>query len=66
MLLKVSRKELQKYGLLVCECGWPENNHFSFGKRKCANTNSCSGYKEVPRIGSLIKSKNKLKRKIKP
>jgi hypothetical protein len=42
----MSRKKARELGILVCECGYPENNHFSFGKRTCAHTKVCTGYKE--------------------
>lgn len=54
MLIKLTRKEALSLGLLVCKCGYPPNNHFDFGKKLCAHTNKCTGYKEKLRIGKLV------------
>lgn len=53
--IKFTMKDARSLGLLVCECGYPKNNHFDFGKKVCAHTDKCKGYKEVPRYGKLIK-----------
>lgn len=52
--IEMTRKQAMEYGLLICECGWPKNNHFDFGKKVCAHTKACKGYKEVARVGKLI------------
>lgn len=53
--IKMTQQEGYERGLLVCECGWPKNNHYDFGKKECAHNNTCTGYKEVARVGKLIK-----------
>jgi len=54
--IRFTRKEALELGLLVCEnCGYPENNHFSFGKKPCAHDSKCKEYKEVVRYGKLVK-----------
>ena len=54
--IKLDKKEAEALGLLVCgSCGYPRNNHFSFGKKLCAHSNECKGYKEVSRAGHIIK-----------
>lgn len=55
VIIKMSRKEALEYGLLVCKCGYPENNHFSTGKRECAHDKQCTGYREISRMGTLLK-----------
>lgn len=55
VVIKYTRMQAKELGLLVCECGWPENNHFSFGKKVCAHNPTCKGYKEKAKIGKLIK-----------
>lgn len=57
--IKFTRREAHALGLLFCACGYPENNHFDFGKRLCAHTNRCKGYKEVPKLGTLVNQKDK-------
>lgn len=52
--IKMTKTEARSQGLLVCECGWPKNNHFDFGKKQCAHSDKCSGWKEVARIGKLV------------
>lgn len=53
--IKMSRKDAKELGLLVCQCGWPKNNHFDFGEKKCAHSKRCKGYKERSRRGKIIK-----------
>ena len=62
IILEITRREAKEFGLLICECGWPENNHFKFGRKKCAHDLSCTGYKEVSRIGKILRSRNESKR----
>ena len=52
---KMTRGDANKLGLLICKCGWPENNHFDFGNRPCAHSTACRGYEEIARRGRLIK-----------
>lgn len=52
--IQMTKKQAMELGLLVCECGYPKNNHFNFGKKLCAHTDKCKGYKEVARVGKLI------------
>lgn len=58
MLIKLTREEALKYGLLSCKhCGLPPNNHFDWGKKLCAHKKDCPGYEEKARVGTLIRSK---------
>ena len=55
--IKFTIKEARSLDLLICECGWPENNHFSpdiDGKRLCAHTDKCKGFNEVVRRGQKV------------
>lgn len=52
--IEMTTKDAMALGLLVCECGWPKNNHFVFGKKQCAHNKKCTGYKEKARRGKLI------------
>jgi hypothetical protein len=60
LTFRFTRKRALELGLLTCgNCGWPENNHFSFaaaghpigdhGKGPCAHDNTCKSYREVQR-----------------
>lgn len=63
--IQMSREEALKFGLLTCgNCFWPENNHWDYGARLCAHTDDCKGYKEVARVGKLVKRKRAKTRKI--
>lgn len=53
--IKMTQQEAYEQGLLICECGWPKNNHFSFDKQVCAHNKDCAGYKEIARYGKLVK-----------
>lgn len=55
VVIKFTRQEAKELGLLICTCGWPENNHFAFEERKCAHSHLCKGYKEVPKRGKFVK-----------
>lgn len=57
--IRFTRIEAKALGLFICECGYPENNHFDFGKRLCAHSSKCTGYKERIRYGTLVKQRNK-------
>jgi|APFre7841882654_1041346.scaffolds.fasta_scaffold31242_6 hypothetical protein len=53
--IRLTRKEARELGLLVCgNCGYPENNHFSWGKKPCAHDPKCKEYKEVARRGKIV------------
>jgi hypothetical protein len=59
-LIEFTKKEADSLGLFICECGWPENNHFDFSvlgdkKRPCAHNKKCKNYRPKSRIGKLIK-----------
>ena len=56
--IKMTRKDAKGLGLLICTCGYPENNHYNFGKRECAFT-FCGGYEEIARCGKIIKKARK-------
>jgi len=60
--VKFTRNEAKKLGLLICTCGYPENNHFDFGKKTCAHTSNCKGYKEVLRWGKVVPPKKSPKK----
>jgi hypothetical protein len=63
--IKMSREDALKFGLLTCgNCYWPPNNHFDFGDRTCAHDSECKGYKEVARVGKLVKQRRGKTRKI--
>lgn len=55
MKIEMTRKQATKLGLLICQCGYPKNNHFDFGKKLCAHNSKCKGYKETARYGRIIK-----------
>jgi hypothetical protein len=52
--IKISIEDLKRYGLETCECGHPENNHFSYPTKVCARC-SCKKYKFKLRAGVVIK-----------
>lgn len=57
--IKMTRQEALEMGLLVCECGWPENNHWEghhggHNNRTCPHNPLCTGFKERARRGKLI------------
>ena len=54
IIISFTRREAESLGLLVCECGYPKNNHFDFDEKVCAHTTKCTGYKEIARNGKLI------------
>ena len=57
--IEMTRRQAYSFGLLICECGYPKNNHFDFGKKVCPHTNECKGYKEIARVGKLLKVREK-------
>lgn len=63
--MEFTKKEAESLGLLTCECGYPKNNHFDFGKKVCAHTENCTGYKEVARVGKILPTATNTKAKSK-
>lgn len=62
--IEFSMKEALELGLIVCRsCGWPPNNHFDFGKRICAHSSSCEGFKATARKGKVLSKQKKRPRK---
>ena len=53
--LRMTRKRALELGLLICECGWPENNHFDHGSRPCAHS-TCKAYRERGVSGTTVVS----------
>lgn len=49
----MTREEALQQGLLICTCGHPPNNHFSFNKHSCAHCD-CKQYTEISRVGEII------------
>jgi len=46
LTITLPRWRAKELGMLVCgSCGWPENNHFDHGDRKCAHV-KCAGWVE--------------------
>lgn len=60
--IRLDRKDALELGLLVCICGWPENNHYSFERRKCAHNSNCQGFKEVAKRGKMIRPRPRKKK----
>jgi len=50
ILIQTTRREALRYGLLVCTCGHPVNNHFDHGSCPCARCD-CKVYTEKGRTG---------------
>ena len=58
LTLRMTENTAMKFGLLVCECGHPKNNHFDFDHFCCAHCKECNGYKQIGRNGiEILKSK---------
>jgi len=55
VVIRMTRQEALAHGLLICECGYPENNHFDFDNRVCAHNKECKGYKEKATAGTILK-----------
>ena len=52
-LIEVTEGELEKHGLIKCQCGHASNNHFINDDNKpCAHCD-CKGYKSTILIGKL-------------
>lgn len=60
--LRMTVEEALKYGLIICECGHPLNNHFGFptSLQPLENSNcarcDCPKYKPKPRVGKFVKA----------
>lgn len=52
----MTEKEALEYGLLVCTCGHPINNHFNLMTSKACARCDCNCYKPTARVGELISS----------
>ena len=58
----MTRQEALEQGLLSCDnCGYPINNHFGDGG-PCAHDDSCKAYKEVAKVGKLVKRRVKTRK----
>lgn len=51
--LLLSIEDALKYGLILCACGHPPNNHFEFRDRPCAFCD-CKAYVMKARVGELV------------
>ncbi len=60
-LIEVTEQELERCGLIRCECGHLSNNHFKFEEddNPCAHCD-CKGYKPKILIGKLYKTKGEV------
>jgi len=56
--IEMTREAALLFGLLICECGHPANNHFDYVK-SCAHCDECKKYREKARVGKLIKRKGR-------
>ena len=56
--IEFTRKEALQLNLLVCKCGHPINNHFTFDNKvvECARC-SCKKYDEIANYGSLVENR---------
>ena len=53
--IEMTRLQALQHGLLTCKhCGYPDHNHFSFGKKKCAHEKNCPGYEDAASVGKLV------------
>lgn len=55
-VIRVTRAELLRLGLLNCSCGHPPNKHFEHGDRPCAACN-CKELRENVSIGTVMEQK---------
>jgi hypothetical protein len=51
--LLLSIEDALKYGLILCSCGHPPNNHFDHGTKPCAFCD-CASYEMTARRGQLV------------
>jgi hypothetical protein len=58
VIIKMTRKDAEELGLLICKCGHPRNNHFDFDEKPCAHC-PCKYFHEISRRGIIIKSRSK-------
>ncbi len=55
MIIKLTQKQAEQLGLVTCECGHPNNNHFGNKKGACAHC-KCLKYRQILRYGlKLVK-----------
>lgn len=54
-VVKLTLEQAEQLGIVRCAyCGYPRNNHFDFGKRVCADSGTCPGYKRGFRVGKAL------------
>lgn len=53
VVLRMTRVQALQQGLLICECGHPENNHFDWDTNPCAHC-YCKEYREIAKVGDLV------------
>lgn len=59
-VVKLTMEEAESKGIVACaHCGYPRNNHFSWGKKTCAHDSTCPGWKTAFRMGKAIKRKKR-------
>jgi hypothetical protein len=56
-VVALTLKEATSYGIVVCTCGHPRNNHFDHDDKPCAHC-KCRTYKQTFRAGQAIKVEN--------
>lgn len=63
-VVKLTMEQAVRLGIVKCaSCGYPKNNHFDFGKKVCAHSVVCTGWKTKFVVGrSLAKSKKPAKK----
>lgn len=54
VFIEMTRETALENGLLTCECGHPENNHFEWDANPCAHC-ECKAYRERARVGRIVK-----------
>ena len=62
--IRMTLEEALQYGLIICECGHPFNNHFGSAEG-CARC-GCTKYRPRARVGKFVKAKRKAKCLIPP
>jgi hypothetical protein len=58
IVIEFTRNQALAYGLLVCVCRHPPNNHFDDQTGSCARC-ECKKYVEVPTVGKFVKKEEK-------
>lgn len=61
MKLVLTLEEAERYGLIGCACGHPQNNHFDFSKTEtpCAHC-KCKSFQLRARVGKLTSKPDRL------